>query len=237
MIRRALEDAPSSILAPEYEVQSYYQAFEERFLVEVQLELTRVNNFFLEKLMEAKRKHAHLKLQLLAFSRAPGFTTSEHSMHSEPSDRSQRAPVAAPVDLAAPKKHKTQGQLKTAYSEFYLSLVLIQNYQTLNETGFRKICKKYDKNLRSSAAGRWFDANVEEAVFTDSRFLQRMIREVEDLYTTHLANGNRSLAMTKLRVPPLGRPSPPATVFRAGFALGMFLMLFLGTAISCRLCG
>jgi len=34
-------------------------------------------------------------------------------------------------------------ELKLAFSEFYLSLIL--NYQTLNHTGFRKILKKHDK--------------------------------------------------------------------------------------------
>ncbi|KAH8287020.1 hypothetical protein KR054_000579 [Drosophila jambulina] len=227
MIRRALEDAPSSIVADEYAIQSYYRAFEERFLMECQLELTRVDSFFLEKLMEAKRKHGHLKLQLLAFSRAPGYTASEVSMHSQLGSHPSQTRA-----LNAPKKTMTHGQLSTAYCEFYLSLVLVQNYQTLNETGFRKICKKYDKNFHSTAAGSWFEENVADAVFTDSRYLQHMIREVEDLYTAHLAGGNRQLAMTKLRVPPLGKPSSPAMVFQAGFALGMLLMLFLGTAIS-----
>ena len=40
---------------------------------------------------------------------------------------------------------KTHHDLKLAYSEFYLSLILIQNYQNLNFTGFRKILKKHDK--------------------------------------------------------------------------------------------
>jgi SPX domain protein involved in polyphosphate accumulation len=35
--------------------------------------------------------------------------------------------------------------LKLAFSEFYLSLILLQNYQNLNHTGFRKILKKHDK--------------------------------------------------------------------------------------------
>ena len=35
--------------------------------------------------------------------------------------------------------------IKLAFSEFYLSLILLQNYQTLNFTGFRKILKKHDK--------------------------------------------------------------------------------------------
>lgn len=36
-------------------------------------------------------------------------------------------------------------ELKLAFSEFYLSLILLQNYQNLNHTGFRKILKKHDK--------------------------------------------------------------------------------------------
>ena len=35
--------------------------------------------------------------------------------------------------------------LKLAFSEFYLALILLQNYQNLNFTGFRKILKKHDK--------------------------------------------------------------------------------------------
>ena len=35
--------------------------------------------------------------------------------------------------------------LKLAFSEFYLSLILLQNYQSLNFMGFKKILKKHDK--------------------------------------------------------------------------------------------
>jgi hypothetical protein len=41
--------------------------------------------------------------------------------------------------------HKSMHDVKLAFSEFYLSLILLQNYQTLNFTGFRKILKKHDK--------------------------------------------------------------------------------------------
>ena len=43
------------------------------------------------------------------------------------------------------QKYKKEHDLKLAFSEFYLSLILLQNYQTLNNTGFRKILKKHDK--------------------------------------------------------------------------------------------
>ena len=43
------------------------------------------------------------------------------------------------------KTYRKEHELKLAFSEFYLSLILLQNYQTLNHTGFRKILKKHDK--------------------------------------------------------------------------------------------
>jgi SPX domain protein involved in polyphosphate accumulation len=43
------------------------------------------------------------------------------------------------------KQYRKEHDLKLAFSEFYLSLILLQNYQTLNFTGFRKILKKHDK--------------------------------------------------------------------------------------------
>lgn len=41
--------------------------------------------------------------------------------------------------------YKSLNDIKLALSEFYLSLILLQNYQSLNFTGFRKILKKHDK--------------------------------------------------------------------------------------------
>ena len=49
--------------------------------------------------------------------------------------------------------------LKLAFSEFYLSLILLQNYQNLNFTGFRKILKKHDKLMRNDAGARWVPTN------------------------------------------------------------------------------
>lgn len=45
------------------------------------------------------------------------------------------------------KQYRKEHDLKLGFSEFYLSLILLQNYQTLNFTGFRKILKKHDKVL------------------------------------------------------------------------------------------
>ncbi|XP_030568571.1 xenotropic and polytropic retrovirus receptor 1 isoform X2 [Drosophila novamexicana] len=228
LIRRGVDGAPTGDAVSQAELNAYYAAFEEQFFTECQHELTRVNNFFLEKLAEARRKHGTLKLQLLATARAPGHTASSYSLNSQrPSAVSVRANSSS-----SNRKLMTQRQLRNAYSEFYLTLVLLQNFQSLNETGFRKICKKYDKHLRSTRGADWMERNVIYAPFTDQHALQRMVVEVEELYTHYLAGGDRSRAMTKLRVPPLGQPTPARIVFRAGLALGMFLMLAFTTLFS-----
>jgi len=41
--------------------------------------------------------------------------------------------------------YKSVNDIKLALSEFYLSLILLQNYQSLNFIGFCKILKKHDK--------------------------------------------------------------------------------------------
>lgn len=53
----------------------------------------------------------------------------------------QKGKVKRKTDVPARKIN----DLKLAFSEFYLSLILLQNYQNLNYTGFRKILKKHDK--------------------------------------------------------------------------------------------
>ncbi len=53
------------------------------------------------------------------------------------------------------KQYRKQTDLKLAFSEFYLMLVLLQNYQTLNYTGFRKILKKHDKLFQTTRGEDW----------------------------------------------------------------------------------
>ena len=65
--------------------------------------------------------------------------------------------------------------LKLAFSEYYLSLVLLQNYQKLNFTGFRKILKKYDKNLKRDTGDKWRRENVESASFHTSKNIDKLI--------------------------------------------------------------
>lgn len=81
-------------------------------------------SFIPEKLAEATRKFATLRNEL---------STSLQ----------QKGRMKRKSEVPARKLN----ELKLAFSEFYLSLILLQNYQNLNYTGFRKILKKHDKVL------------------------------------------------------------------------------------------
>lgn len=91
--------------------------------------------FAVEKLAEATRKFANLQSDL----------RESQDDKIKPKDASGNLkPVKRKILRKNTTTRKTQ-ELKLAFSEFYLSLILLQNYQNLNYTGFRKIMKKHDK--------------------------------------------------------------------------------------------
>jgi hypothetical protein len=81
---------------------------------------------FAEKLAEASRRFAGLKSDLQL----------AHQMRGDMASKTGLVGILSRTGLA-----KKDNDLKLAFSEFYLSLILLQNYQNLNCTGFRKILK------------------------------------------------------------------------------------------------
>lgn len=123
-------------------------------------------------------------------------------------------------------------EFKLAFSEFYLSLILLQNYQNLNHTGFRKILKKHDKLLRVDIGGKWQKEKVETSHFFTNRDIDKIINETETVVTTELESGDRQKAMKRLRVPPLGDQQSPWTTFKVGLFSGSFVVLFVAVILS-----
>ena len=134
------------------------------------------------------------------------------------------------------KKKKIQRRkvmdLKLAFSEFYLSLILLQNYQNLNFTGFRKILKKHDKMLRTEAGGIWREELVETSQFHTNKDIDKLIADTETTVTSELEGGDRQKAMKRLRVPPLGDQQSPWTTFKVGLFSGAFLVLMIAMVLS-----
>ena len=53
------------------------------------------------------------------------------------------------------QRYKKVSDLKLAFSEFYLMLILLKNYQALNYNGFSKILKKHDKLFQTTRGYQW----------------------------------------------------------------------------------
>lgn len=129
MLYLAVEEAPSVESVEDDVLKRHFANFDENFFHYCDKELKKINTFYSEKLAEATRKFATLNAELK--------TSIEESERSAKKSKGQKRHAALPDRKAR--------ELKLAFSEFYLSLILLQNYQNLNHTGFRKILKKHDK--------------------------------------------------------------------------------------------
>uniref|UniRef100_A0A1B0A5H6 SPX domain-containing protein n=1 Tax=Glossina pallidipes TaxID=7398 RepID=A0A1B0A5H6_GLOPL len=204
---------------------SFFLNFEIDFLFKCEKELKKINTFFAEKLAEATLRYEQLVTLLDAVygnSRLDRISASRLSL--------MRNRV---IDGMKERGNKTKlSKLRMAFSELYLHLVLLQNYQLLNYTGFRKILKKYDKLLGDVKGREWFLKNVETAPFHTDRNLDNLISDVEYNVTEYLADGNRAEAMKHLRVPPLDEVQSNWTVFRFGLFAGAFVVLLIIIGIA-----
>ncbi|XP_067868001.1 xenotropic and polytropic retrovirus receptor 1 homolog [Heterodontus francisci] len=218
MLYMAQSQAPVPEVTERAVIQRYHASFEERFFQISEKELTKVNTFYAEKLAEAQRRLATLQSELEAVLDAQRGDSARSAGH-------WRSILHRPHRHRA--RHKTMCDLKLAFSELYLSLVLLQNYQNLNLTGFSKILKKYDKMFDTTKGTGWQAVQVEASPVYTSKKIDQLITEVESLYTNQLEGGDRARAMKRLRVPPLGaaQTAPVWTTFRVGVQCGLIMAL------------
>uniref|UniRef100_A0A8C6F6Y1 Solute carrier family 53 member 1 n=1 Tax=Monodon monoceros TaxID=40151 RepID=A0A8C6F6Y1_MONMO len=220
MLYSAQDQAPSVEVTDEDTVKRYFAKFEEKFFQTCEKELAKINTFYSEKLAEAQRRFATLQNELQSSLDAQKESTGVTTL------RQRRKPVFH-LSHEERVQHRNLKDLKLAFSEFYLSLILLQNYQNLNFTGFRKILKKHDKILETSRGADWRVAHVEVAPFYTCKKINQLISETEAVVTNELEDGDRQKAMKRLRVPPLGaaQPAPAWTTFRVGLFCGIFIVL------------
>lgn len=216
-----LDKMPLKDENPDSVVQSYFSKFEEQWFSYCNEELEKINTFFAEKIAEAGRKFTTLKNELYV----AGSLKVGPSLNTLATSKKMTL-VPKPSDKVKAKTKKKASELKFAFGEFYLSLVLLQNYQQLNFTGFRKILKKHDKVLETTNGAQYRQEMIETADFFTNKHVGELILDTEDLYITELEGGNRSKAMNRLRVPPLQEEQRGDWVScRAGFYAGLFVML------------
>ncbi|XP_004933050.1 xenotropic and polytropic retrovirus receptor 1 [Bombyx mandarina] len=212
MLYTAVEEAPSAENVEPEVLSRHFANFDETFFHYCDQELKKINTFYSEKLAEATRKFATLQSELKT-----NFDTIKTKGGG---DKKSAVP-----------RRKVQ-ELKLAFSEFYLSLILLQNYQNLNYTGFRKILKKHDKLLNVSNGAQWRAEHVETSQFYTNKDIDRLISDTEATVTNELEGGDRQKAMKKLRVPPLGEQQSPWTTFKVGLFSGSFIVLIISVVLS-----
>ena len=118
-----------------------------------------MTSFYREKKAEALRKFNSLKEQLSVTEEA--FSRNENDIY-----------------IGVRKNAK---ELKLAFSEFYLNLIIIQDYQKFNSLGFKKINKKFDKNFSCTLGKEWMKSKVDQSELDDG--VEFMIDKVETLFT------------------------------------------------------
>ncbi|CAF1331126.1 unnamed protein product [Adineta ricciae] len=235
--------------------EQFFFRVDEHFFQYCEKEATKINTFFAEKIAEALRRWETLKSEVghieqsrRHVSHRSGASGAEPSGNNEVHDetksstikrRSEDQTAVTPLTRVLPERlvektrekqtqrvqYRKRNDLKLAFSEFYLMLVLLQNYQTLNFTGFRKILKKHDKLFQTTRGEEWRKLHIDPAPFHTSKRVEQLISDVETLYTDTLESGNRARAMKRLRVPPLEEKQSPAVTFRVGIFVGMICLL------------
>ncbi|KAG5646759.1 hypothetical protein DXG03_002445 [Asterophora parasitica] len=111
-------------------------------------------------------------------------------------------------------------KLKKAVLEHYRGLEMLHNYRILNLTGFRKALKKFEKCTKIPAQRSYMTEKVNRSAFASDKQVQEMMRDMENLYATRFARGDKKRAMTRLRAG-FTTKSHHYSVFRSGIFLGL----------------
>lgn len=226
-LKKLIYDIESGLLLEtDPEARDFYlNSHINEFLDRCREELVRVELFFFEKLKEAERRLNNLQQEVARANKLAGGDAPYIQ------DGNLRTDVRAVIRrsttyLAAKQISSRLKDLKLAFTEFYLNLVLVQQFQSLNREGFRKILKKFDKVLKTSKGLEWRAANVVQAPFANDTKINDLIEKTEEIFI-NLEGGDRSKAMNRLRVLPITEQQSPWTTFFLGLYLGMFAILTL----------
>ncbi|KRY19688.1 Xenotropic and polytropic retrovirus receptor 1, partial [Trichinella patagoniensis] len=233
MLYEMVESAPAAETSA-HSRERYLHRRDEEFFELCMEELKKIELFFNRKMAEARERHRELTFELERFQtlkpEADGrsFKVGAKKLLFRPS---LARLVAIQRGHGDHDDHdhdvRTMKQLREAFSEYYLSLILLQNYQQLNATGFRKILKKHDKVMQNTVGNDWRANNVETAPFLLNKEIDLLIQLTEQAFTDRLMDGDRQAAMKRLRVLPFSEKQHAWTTYRLGFYTGSFLVLCL----------
>ncbi|CCG83949.1 protein of unknown function [Taphrina deformans PYCC 5710] len=90
-------------------------------------------------------------------------------------------------------------RLRIAIQEFYHSLELLQSYRSMNRTALTKVLKKFDKTVKAKSGPQYLYVFNHKTYIGTSSFLDKIMRDSEDVYAKYYYNGDRKHALAALR--------------------------------------
>jgi len=232
-IYAAQEKAPSWDDISDPIIHDHFARYDEGFFMFCDKELKKVNTFFAEKLAEAARRFNDLQLEVANSGsiRLQTVAMSAKILNDATDDMGNT--LLPKLEHPAPKKKLKE--MRFIISEYYLSLMLIQNFQQLNFTAFRKILKKHDKIFKTTTGNEYRIAKIEESKFYANKEIDQLILDTEAIAIEDLEGGDRGKAMKRLRVPPLSEMQSNSSLFLWGLFTGFFVVLLIVVIVSAYL--
>lgn len=114
-------------------------------------------------------------------------------------------------------------QLKLAVVELYRELEMLKSYRSLNQTGMRKMIKKFDKVTNHHALPGYM-AKVNQSYLCQSDVLEDLIKKTEDMFALYFENGSHKHAVEKLRANTI-REEHYLEMFITGLCFGLSVPL------------
>eukprot|EP00118_Oscarella_pearsei_P004756 m.20767 g.20767 ORF g.20767 m.20767 type:complete len:336 (+) comp28080_c0_seq1:243-1250(+) len=250
MIYSAQDESP--VVGDVHADSEYFLEKEGEYMEVVQSEVSKIEAFFCARETLAQSTFASLKEEVqklkklqphssLATTRSLSITRREvaHSWArevkvgmkgGEKETKRVRKVVKRHEEVAVLSKKDIQSRLnalKLAFTEFYLSLILMQQFQDLNREGLRKILKKHDKEWKTGRGLTFYRAKVLTNYFVTSKEVDQLILDVENMFIDDLEGGERRKAMNRLRVPPLESRISHWSTFALGLNIGMSTILII----------
>lgn len=130
----------------------------------------------------------------------------DHDSGEQAADYSMRRPSMAFNDFGDEALQALYDEgitLKKRTTNLYVSVCELRSFIQLNETGFRKVCKKYDKILDRNLKRTYLDAKVKPAhPFLPSTMdrLNEHLKKIEQAYASIVTKGDVETARQELRL-------------------------------------
>ncbi|KAI9280072.1 EXS family-domain-containing protein [Sporodiniella umbellata] len=214
------------------EVLFHAGSVERNFFDSLDFELEKIAKFYKEKETDAQLKLNAIKIQLYYLSELarqlwdvePSLAMDENQTWFKYQD--QYFSLAPSQERISHNVAKSR--LNKVIREYYKSLMFLKSFKELNQLGFRKILKKFDK-VAGWNAGPLYLKMLEQQHWVSSTDLEHIMHETETLFINEFADGHRSRGMRKLR-PSEQTKDSNFTVLRVGIFLGLSLCLLIQAA-------